>query len=104
MFFKKRQAAPVVKTAKVIALVDVLMDQKVLKYEDSVFYIYKELIIGKERKNIVKNLFFYARTKNLVKADGTIYIKDLDKERGNPLLAVHNNKEGTIFLDTPKAK
>lgn len=95
MIFKKKKEASVVRSAKVIALVKVLFDNKVLKYEDSVFYIYRDLLIGKERKNIVKNLFFYAQLQKQLKIKDTLYIKDLETKN---LLAVHNTAEGTIFL------
>jgi len=95
MFFKKKQAAPVVRAAKVIALVDVLIDNKVAVYKDSVFYVYKDLIIGKERKNIIKNLFFYAQLKNFLKPKETLFVKDLETKE---LIAIHNDKDGTKFL------
>lgn len=96
MIFNKRKAAPVVNGAKVIALVKVLMDQKMMKYEDSVFYIYKQLVIGKDRKNVIKNIFFYARLKNIISEKDTIYIKDM--EEPHKLIAIHNNKHGTKYL------
>lgn len=95
-FIKKKQAPkdPFVNSSKVISLVNELKKKKLLKNQGPIFHIYKELLIGPNKKNIIKNIFFYARLNNLLKDTDTLYLKEMDTEE---LIAVYTDKSGTVF-------
>lgn len=94
LFKRKEKPANIAGASKVIANVNALIESKILKVEGPVFHIHREALVG-NKKNIVKNLFFYARLKNLLDKKETLYIKCLEHDE---LLAVHNNTDGTVFI------
>lgn len=93
-FKRKEKSVPILNASKVITNVNALIESKMLKVEGPVFHIYKEALVG-NKKNIIKNLFFYARLKNLLDEKETLFVKCLEHDE---LLAVHNNSDGTVFI------
>lgn len=95
--FKKKQKAPAnpfVNSAKVVRLINELKSRKLLKNEGPIFHIYQDLLIGPNKKNIIKNIFFYARLNNLLKDTDTLYLKDMEYDT---LIAVYTDKSGTVI-------
>lgn len=75
---KKLKNKPVSNSVKVINLINELRERKLLRNEGFVFYIYKDILIGPAKDNIIKNLYFYARLTNLIGTNESILLKDME--------------------------
>ena len=96
-FLAKNRAARITHhMASVIIAIDKLVALKGIKITGNTVFIYREILEATpDQAAYVKNLFLYCRTKKLLNADQTLYVKDIE---ANTILGQYTNEKALLFL------
>lgn len=102
---KKKTVQTVGSIANKFLLIDELKKQQLLETTDTgVFYTYKEVLkVNKDPKNMLKQLYIYARTTGLLKEGEVLQVKER-QPYGPDLLLASILADSVTLHDTEKAE